>query len=819
MYQTFFSSFPLESHERKPRNGKKLFLELLQILKSMKTRKNKDKKIKSVRSRESGTVITQKIKKHQPSSRQRPYHEKITPLFDQRSSLLRPVKKIAKIQTGRADKARYSFAQARLSFLKALEIAQDEKLTKIGNLEKKFSFILPKSSKMNRQNTKKVVKYALQDFTKDQSATTLSHIDHPYTKLPDKPSHGAIPVKNSLITETLKTHGNLTAKRKPDAILPSLMNELLSISNARSKLEKLRRLRKLQAKLLNQYSEKDSRKDKHEGYNYKNTASSWKMNDKIKSSTTGKVVMNKYKTSEKGVNDKPSKRFKEQHSIKTESNTTSPFLGNNSPDSHTTEQNLGKHAKYMLNSYTDFLDPTNDSKQTTHFLTENSNQSSARPQSSTNLEENRKMGKIGGISLSVNKDQTQIRQSHENRSKTITSLPEMSSNTGLNTRFKSKGVSEHNRPTNVPDTEVPQTKHAEYSNNTLLRLANHVHKPKTSLYGINGNNNLNKMNRLNESHTNTENSGSLENQNNKNIGSPALIREKPLTGSRDINIIGTTSDNNLQKTDQSYLTSDSLPTSPKNKSKDSNNLLTSVLSEHKKVISELTSPKTLAKNLSNDESEKSHKVLTKVLQKAQNMFLQKIKEILAGKKKNVKQKIDANLIDTKNRDNTDQKGKQGIIKSSAYVMDESPAKAKVVVKESHSTQGIVPKTPTNDDLFKSPQGNMVPQARQQQNAGLYSPVQSLQTPVDHSPPLQGQSIGHPVSGQPLTYTQLQDAHEEERIALQQENAFRGAQNMATANGENQSPLNNPVAQYQRCVQDGLSDKFALNDKSRYSRAL
>ena len=813
--------FPLESHERKPRNGKKLFLELLQILKSMKSRKTKDKKIKSARNRESGTVITQKIKKHQPSSRQRPHHEKITPLFDQRSSLLRPVKKIAKIQTGRTDKARYSFAQARLSFLKALEIAQDEKLTKIGNLEKKFFFILLKSSKMNRQNTKKEVKYALQDFTKDQSATTLSHIDHPYTKLLDKPSHGAMPVKNSLITETLKAHGNLTAKRKPHTILPPLMNELLSISNARSKLEKLRRLRTLQAKLLNQYSEKDSRKDKHEDYNYKNTASSWKMNDKIKSSTTGKVrvgfEMNKYKTSKKGVNDKPSKRFKEQHSIKTESNTTFPFPGNNSPDSHTTEQNLGKHEKYMLDSYTDFLDSSNDSKQTTPFLIENSNQSSTRPQSdlgnsSTNLEENRKMGNIGGISLSVNKDQTQIRQSHENRSKTITSLPEMSSNSDLNTRFKSKGVSEHNRPMNVPDTEIPHTKHAEYSNDTLLGPVNHVHKPKTSLYGINGNNNLNKMNQLNESHTNTGNSGSLEKQNNKNIDSPGLIREKTVTGSRGINIIGTTSDNNLQETDQSYLTLDSLPTSTKNKSKDSNNPLTSVLSEHKKIISELTSSKTLANNLSNDESEKSHKVLTKVLQKAQNMFLQKIKEILAGKKKNVKQKLDANLIDTKNRDNTDQKGKQGIIKSSAYVMDESPAKSKAVVKESHNTQGIVPKTPTNDDLLNSPQENMVPQARQQQNAGPYSPVQSLQTPMDHSPPLQGQSIGHPVSGQPLTYTQLQDAHEEERIALQQENAFRGAQNMATANGENQSPLNNPVAPYQRCVQDGLSDKFALNDK-------
>lgn len=808
----------------------------------MKTRNNQGHKIKSARNREkSGTARTQKIKKHHPNSRQRPYHEKITQLFDQRSSLLRPVKKVAKIQTGQSDKARYSFAQARLSFLKALEIAQDEKLTKIGNLEKKFSFILPKSSKINGQNAKKEVKYALQDFTKDQSATTLSHIDHPYTKLPDKPSHGAIPVKHSLIKETLKTHGNLTATRKPHAILPSLMNELLSISNARSKLEKLRRLRKLQAKLLNQHSENDSRKDKHESYNYKNMASSWKMNDKIKSSTTGKVripsvnnephdeqtdgsEINKYKTSKKGVNDKPSKRFKEQHSVKTESNTSFPFPGHNSPDGHTTEPNVGKHAKYMLDSYTDFVDSTNDSKQTTHFLTENSNQSSTRTQSdldnsSTNLEENGKIGNIGGISLRVNKDQTQIRQSHENRSKTITSLPEMSSNSALNTRFKSKGVSEHNRPMNVPDTEIPQTKHAEYSNNTLLRPVNHVHKPKTSLYGINGNNNLNKMNQLNENHTNTGNSGSLEKQNNKNIGSQGLIREKPLTGSRDINIIGTTSDNNLQETDQSYLTSDSLPTSPKNKSKDSNNPLTSVLSEHKKIISELTSSKTLAKNLSNDKSEKSHKVLTKVLQKAQNMFLQKIKEILAGKKKNVKQKIDANLIDSKNRDNTDQKEKQGIIKSSAYVMDESPAKAKVAVKESHDTQGIVPKTPTNDDLLNSPQGNMVPQARQQQNAGPYSPVQSLQTPMDHSPPLQGQSIAHPLSGQPLTYTQLQDAHEEERVALQQENAFRGAQNMATVNGQNQSPLNDPVTPYQGCVQDGLSDKFALNDKNRYNRAL
>lgn len=832
----------------------------------MKKRKNirRSQRMDSAKNHKKHEIgITQKIKEHIPSSLHRPHHGENIPNFGQRSSLLRPVKKIARIKTGQTDKARYSFAQARLSFLKALEIAQDEKLTKIGNLEKKFSFILPKSSNIHRQNVKKEVKYALQDFTKDQSATTLSHIDHPYTTLSNKQSQSAIPMEHSLREKTMRKYINLTntfenknkaapTKQKPHEILPSLMDELLSISNARSKLEKLRRLRKLQAKLLHQYSQKDSRKYKHESSNHdKNTTSSWRMNDKMENSMTLEPrnssvknvlhhkrtdgpEMNKYKTQKKSVNGKSSKRFKEQHSIKTGGETTFSFVGNKSSDkvSHTNKQQFGEHAKYMLDSYRDFLNSTKDRKQATHFIIDNSNQSTTSTQSRLNnsptnhlndtvQEENDKMANVelGGMPLSVSEDQTLIHKSPENGSKSITSLPEMSRNNGLNTQ--SRGIDENIRPTNFQNTEIHKAKNAEHSYNPIQRLANHVDKQETTLHGVIGNNKLNRMDKVSENHENTGNIGSLEKQSNKNLATPGLNTEKNLKMSHDINIIGTTSDNNLQETDQSYLSSNRLATSPeKTETKDSKNPLASVLSEHKKIISELTSSKTLAKHLSNSKSEKSHKVLTKVLQKAQNMFLQKVKEILAGNKKHVKQKITENLVDSKNRDNTGHKEKGGVINTSAYVMDESPTTAKVTATESHDTSGIVPKTPTNNDLLMSPHGNMVPPATQQQNAGSddlltsshgsmvppatpqqnagpYSPAQSLQTPMDHSPPLQGQNVGHPVSGQPFTYTQLQDAHEEERIALQQENAFRGGQNMANVNGQNQPPLNNAITPYQR----------------------
>ena len=834
--------FPLESHDRKPRNGKKLFLELLQILKGMKKHQNsrRGKTIDSANNhKEHETGITQKIKKNLPGSLHRPHLGKNIPNFGQRSSLLRPVKKIARIGTGQTDKARYSFAQARLSFLKALEIAQDEKLTKIDNLEKKFSFILPKSSNINRQNVKKEVKYALQDFTKDQSATTLSHIDYPNTTFPNKLSQSAIPIKHSRLEETIRKQDNLTntfdnkneaipTKQKPHKILPSLMDELLSISNARSKLEKLRRLRKLQAKLLHQYSQKYSRKDKHESSNnVKNTTSSWRMDDKIENSVTLESLnssvknvlhpkrtdgseMNIYKISRKGVNGKPSKRFKEQHSIKTGGETTLSFLGNKSSDkvSHTNEKQFGEHAKYMLDSYSDFLNSTKDMKHATHSIIENLNQSDTSTQSRLNnsltshLNETvqEKHGKmedveLGGMPLNVHKDQTLIHKAPENESKRITSLPEMSATNIQNAQ--SKEIDENIRPTNLHNTENRHAKNTEHSYNPFQRLAD---RQKTTLHETIGENKLNPMGKVNENHENTGNIGSLEKQNNKNLATPGLSTNKNLTMSHDINIIGTTSDKNFQEKDQSYLSSDRLVTSPKTEIKDSKNPLASVLSEHKKIISELTSSKTLAKHISNNKSEKSHKVLSKVLQKAQDIFLEKVKEVLAGNNKNVKQKIDENFVDSKNRDNTGQKEKEGIINSSAYVMDESPTKAKVTQKESHDTSGIVPKTPINDDLLTSPHGNMVPPATQQQNAGPYSPVQSLQTPMDHSPPLQGQSMGHPVSGQPFTNTQLQDAHEEERVALQQENAFRSAQNMANVNGQNQPPLNNVITPYQRCVQ-------------------
>ena len=288
----------------------------------------------------------------------------------------------------------------------------------------------------------------------------------------------------------------------------------------------------------------------------------------------------------------------------------------------------------------------------------------------------------------------------------------------------------------------------------------------------------------------------LEKQNSKYLADLGRVTAKNFSESHDINTNDKTS--NKSQTgpdkDQSYLPLDSSRTSPQTQSNDFKNPLSSVVSEHDKIISELTSSKILAKHLSNNNSKNSHKTLAKVLQQAQNIFLKKVKEILAGNKTNGKDRDNSNQDNNQIQDNSDQKPK-GVISTSAYVMDESPPNIKSTAKVDQDNSGLVPKTPTNDDLSNSlnSQISPLPFLSPPKNPGMKS-MQTIQTPMDPSPPLieqpagqSEQAQGHPVSGQPLTDAQLQDAHEEERVALEQENAFRSMQNGVNA------PLNDANA--------------------------
>ena len=815
------------SHDKRSRNGKELFLQLLQTLKSIKKRKNKKRGQTThlLRNHEKhATRVKQMIKENFPRPLAQPHNRKTIQDFDQRSRVLKPVKKIARIGISQTNKARYSFARARLSFLQSLDTAQDEKLTKLGNLEKKFSYILPKGEKRNRQNEGKEVKYALQDFTKHQSATALSHIHQPYKKLLYKPLQNATPIKHSLLGEPLKKNLNLPNhilkkqknvaplsipvapqngienlikaiptlnldlkskyknKKKSNGTLPSMIDELLWISNARNKLEKLKRLRKLQAKLLNNFSENElTKKQKYENSQHNNdgkSTSPWRIKNEQKRPITWKSGISMFnnvahqkstsvnKTSQKVVYGKPSKRYNQHQSIQMDGNNTFSFAGNSSFDkiSHTNEQHARKSVEY-INTFDDFDDATQDKKEPIHSII-------GHPIHS-------------GLSSQSHLDESPVSYSNH------------ANNTVQEARDKMANIHLVGKLLTVNKNQ------SRYQSPPGNRK-----KPITSSHGITGNSSLNQStieNEFNDTHNNTGHIPMLQKQYTKHLADSGQQAGKQISQSHDINIIGTTSSKNLTN-DQSYLPLDSSATPLQMKSEDSKTPLSSVVSEHNKIISELVSSKTLAKHLLNDKSEKSHKTLSKVLQKAQNMFLKKVKEILSGNKTNRKDKTDTNIVDNKSRDNSSQKPEGGVINTSAYVMDESPPNTKVATNVGQDASGIVPKTPTNDDLANSLNRNMAPPVSSIQNDGINAPMHLLQTPADPNPPLIAQSAGQPgqghsVPGRPLTYTQLQDAHEEERVALQQENAFRSMQTAGNAplnNGAN-APLNSAATPYQRSV--------------------
>ena len=698
---------------------------------------------------------------------------------------MKPVKKVAKIGASQANKARYFFARARLSFLQALETAQDHKLSKLGDLEKKFSYIFPKGDGANAQNVGKGVKLALKDFTRDQPATALSHIHQPYKKLEKSksamaikhsvlgkplmnpkfkehnftaPWPGSLPVKNkiekrrkeiSMSNVTKSTH-----KEKYHEIFPSIMDELLSISNAGSKLEKLKLLRRLRAKLLNHFKEK---KKNHEKKNHK-------------------ISLHDY-DSKPSKETKPTKKNKEEHkgpALKWKSGIS--LLDNVLLKKTSNRHNDTASQKIVHREGGKRYKPESDSKISSakHFLLP-----------SNNL--NHSISHTKGEQL-VAKPVKEYIDTYDDFLQASRNVNHTLNNTSKNFAYGAAKVS-------------------QFESGSMLK--GKQNKSIVASFRTNGNNITNQKTIKDEVHG-TEISSM---QNNKQRVDSDQHTAKDLSHSHDTNIIGTISNNqSTTESDQSFLPLDSPKmTSHSKPTDDSKNPLASVVSEHKKILSELTSSKILPKHLSNTKSEKSQKALSNVLEKAQNMFLKKVKEILAGSNAKGKEKNDPHIVGNENRNNA-KKPKGGVINTSAYVMDESPTDTKTANKVSQDTSGIVPKTPTNDDLMKSV--NMVAATTQKQNVGmnapmqsLQTPMQSLQTPIDQTPPLHEQSseqteqAGHPVSGQPLTYQQLQDAHEEERVALQQENAFRGLQNgvnPALVSGRHQL-LNGAMTPYQRFV--------------------
>ncbi|XP_028415332.1 myb-like protein AA [Dendronephthya gigantea] len=671
------------THHRKHRNGKELFLQLLQTLRSLRTKKSRSR-VNLPKERNQQVKKEMQVTKGDVKTTMQQRHNNRWLDFDERSNVLKPVKHVAKIGTSQTNKARYSFAQARMSFLEALETAQDEKLSKLANLEKRFSYILPEKEENNHLKVGKVTGHTFQNAREGQSTTRFSHVRRPYHDLVFKRPQNVIPTKLSILEKPFKRQKASTGSNsifsshsttqnsfeKKENVAPFanddtndrniskvmenppneskrrkelFLDELLSISNAHSKFEKLKRLEKLKEKLLRNFD-----------------------NDKA-IEKEGNVS---------------------SHSYKNERNRPIIRKGGN---------------------------PTLDMKN----YTKSSRIVSGKPN------DDNQHNTIAGIGL----------------------------------------------PGKVGSSKQ----------------------------------------------------GQIDNENNGNQGNATVLEEHLTTNSsqtvaksepnsQDVNIIGaapqasgyvSTKSKNGSESDHSYLPLDSSAIAQRNEGEELNNSLSSVVTEHDKIISELTKSKELSNQMSNDKNrtENSHKTLSNILQKAQSIFLKKVKEILAGSKINGR---NTKLASNENSEKAPEKPKGGVINTSAYVMDESPHDEKTAAQTTPNNSGIVPKTPTNDELLNSVNRNIAQPATQPPNSGINSPMQSLQTSMDHTPPLQTESVGqqgpgNPVSGQPLTYSQLQDAHEEERIAMQQENVFRSMQpgaGLPSSNGVN-SAINSATMPSQR----------------------
>lgn len=696
-------------------------------------------------------------------------NEQIIPNY-QRSNVLKPVIQTSKIGTSQTNKARFSFAQARLNFLQALEAAQDEKLMKLGDLERRFSYILLQSEKNNNHKVVKYSKNILQDFKKNKAATTLSHIHQAYknlssmqNRISSKNLRLGEPWKKAHLPNTILQKKKNQLKRQknnkyPKEILPSLVDELLLISNARSKQEKLERLQSLQAKLLKHFSRKLKTKkpspDINSPHNQYKRISARRVNNQKQNPRKSKVDTSMSNNSNKVGHHKiikklkygqPSKRYKERQGIKMRNKSHLSALGKSLYDkvSPINKQTGGKPAQEQIDTYEEFVNATHLGLSYEHPSGAKNKTFTSLCQMTTNIDEN----KLG-------LENTGVRQTQNGTASTLNQHEE--------TTYEN--ISQY-KPGNSNPAQIT-------------------------------------FDQVNKSHNNNDNAIYVQKQYANNVDELSPHEVKKSSKSHDTTIFGKMLSNNraVPDNDKSSLPLDRPETTSTNVSVDSKTPMLSAVSEQNKNMSELTPSKALENHLSSSPREKSRKFLGKVLQRAQDMFLKKVKEILAGNKTTGKEKIDKGLADDKSEEKPSQKTKGSLIYTSAYVMDESPSNTRTQAKVGPDPSGIVPKTPTNDDIVKTLNTNMAPPPLWK--GGTSSQV--LQTPTDPRPPLIAQSENqpqqeHPVSTQPLTLAQLQDAHEEERVALQQENVFRGLENGLNAplNAGVYSQLKTATAPYNR----------------------
>lgn len=670
---------------------KELLLQLQRALKNMKSRV-KEKTHRFVKH----FNTTNKAKKHfnttnNKSKSSLDHHErKSIPNFEQRSNILQPIKKVSS-----EAKARYYYEQARFSYLRSLEAAEEKKLSKLEKLAHNFSFILRKEEKhLNSKNISHKIsenliqrrKYPLE--RKQRHVISIFHKDQKRKKF------------------------NLST----DKLLSNMLNEE----------EKLNRLQTLKKKLSIQ-----------------------SMSNKLEM-ISGKSEANK-RYSQGILLDKKNRDQKSKN--KPYPYVTSKRVTSKSSNKPSSSRNIS-----TIVSMPEEKETRNKSKNFDLFVYKNEKPVNIGDSLFSSNNANK-----AGIGVKIGDQGTQSQDENKNLTPSLTTKTvtiNFSNGTTNRKLTDSNVIGRRNeaRALHFPKLDHPKAATA-VSNNRLSDFIDDINNPFKDL--------------------------------NRNLTEPISdsFRRKHVKLQNESDELKSTQGRNsyrlqTQKINENSIKNHLIPVNHTNVTKE--NVEQNLKKMQQNIISKFTSSNLLKKE--------SRKNISKVLQKAEEFFLEKVKEVLFENQKRKK----LENIQNKHKNESSKTKISGVINASVYTMSDSTIQSekpkadkendniKMATKMLTNNVNTI-ETKENPNLLQSP---LV--LNTEGNVPNISPIQSLQTPVDVTQPLMAQTEmkNYPVSGLPLTSEQRQFAQNEERIALQPDNSFHNIQ-IGNGNWQLGNNLNTP----------------------------
>ena len=752
-----------------------------------------------------------------------------------RSNVIQPTEILNETSTAsHENEARRSFAQARLTFLETLEIAQDEKLNKLGQLEKEFSSVLSQNISHNNAEIKPAKKYSLNEVPNaetrgatnnvqltDKNSSRNSDLGAPTAhkfSVVEKPSYSTAEVsskilkKDSLIIRAHSVHGNrnefgrlldtgVTDKNvtKSGTIFPLQIRTFTPWGHAKNQLSLL------PAKFANETAHFESMKSKLEEF------------EKVKKadSSPNETLVTSYHNRRR--NALRLQRMQQGIVFSHSGNKTNPIA----------IQNLHHKSKEALAFQypSDFMAKSG--------LQQNlRNQEDAAPRIGQNVREKSQENEQLLSSTAVMRDATGKIQEvavptfSNNRKIDKNILTDHERVKGLRQRLiyhenTMDGIDKINLEKNKENRSLSPFKGLmreapnEFLHDALPLITNkyqfnHLaapHPVKDSGFRLSSFNRKNKAFQVGQKNQISNKEKQLQQSSGftgLTQGRPNMQTIKFPTGSNKLGFNNKTG-KSLPKTysslhKSSYNNESNIPggmknLSEKNKGKQQPHLSGGLIDQVRNKLSEnyavnlisnkynhnnmtpVQTPQTnsrLQQSSPDYENTSSGKRLTEALQNAQSIFLEKVKEILAGQQKSKEVSDNNHFRGTRNK-NVGNKGKEdNEIKSSAYDMEGLTTTKSTPRPEINKNPGIMPLSSTNPVIPLS--GNVASPVMQQASLGHNAPIQveTPETPGSSFP------VEAPITGNQLSYAQQQDAHLEERIASDQERAFQASQNGATS---------------------------------------